>query len=226
MLGLENILNNYTQINPILKLFASKNIPLSLIVIIVILGLFLGMMMVHVSNRIYLKRFVKYKNFYTFLKEYFKTVFLLFIPLCFACFVFIFYFDITNKNINKTPLKTVFSSYYIASIEQPEETGSTIVYDTSGNQKSEKPKTIFKVYLNKIEYSHVETMSLKDNVVLKVSKVNEDSFEIILPDEKVEKIKKDDAPEVFNALKKIKDDDDNWMKINKMLRDRKVEKEE
>lgn len=30
---------------------------------------------------------------------------------------------------------------------------------------------------------------------------------LILPDEKVETIKKDDAPEVFNALKKIKIDE-------------------
>ena len=118
-----------------------------------------------------------------------------------------FYFNTINKNINKTPLKDVFSSYYIASIGQPEESGSTIVYDESGNQKSEKPKTLFKVYLNKIEDSYVETISLKDNTVLKVSKVNKDSFDIILPDEKVETIKKDDAPEVFNALKKIKIDE-------------------
>lgn len=50
-------------------------------------------------------------------------------------------------------------------------------------------------------------MELEDNVVLEVSKVNKDSFDIILPDEKVETIKKDDAPEVFNALKKIKIDE-------------------
>ena len=101
----------------------------------------------------------------------------------------------------------MFSSYYIASIGQPEESGSTIVYDESGNQKSEKPKTLFKVYLNKIEDSHVETISLKDNAVLKVSKVNKDSFDIILPDDKAATIKKEDAPEVFNALKKIKIDE-------------------
>ena len=44
MLELENILKNHTQITPILKLFASKNIPLPLIAIAVIFVLFFGMM--------------------------------------------------------------------------------------------------------------------------------------------------------------------------------------
>lgn len=222
MLELENILKNHTQITPILKLFASKNIPLPLIAIAVIFGLFFGMMGAYVSNRIYLKRFVKYKNFYTSLKEYFKTVFLLFMPLCVACFVFIFYFDVTNKNINKTPLKTVFSSYHIAKIKQPKKSDSAITYDASGNQKLEKPRTLFNVYLE--QEKGVKTMELEDNVVLEVSKVNKDSFDIILPDEKVETIKKDDAPEVFNALNKIKSDE-HYGEVMKMIRTREVTEE-
>ena len=195
------MLPDYTKINPILKLFASKNIPLPLIVITVIFGLFFGMMGVYVSNKIYLKRFVKYKNFYTSLKEYFKTVFLLFIPLCAACFVYIFYFDITNKNINKTPLKTVFSSYRIVEIKQPKKSDSVITYDASGNQKSEKPRTLFNVYLEQTK--GIKTMELEYNVVLDVTKINKNSFDILLPNGQVATIKEKDAKGVFKTLKKI-----------------------
>ena len=102
----------------------------------------------------------------------------------------------------------MFSSYRIVKIKQPKESDSNITYDASGNKENkepEKPKILFKVYLDKTK--DVKTMELEDNVVLEVSKVNKDSFDIILPDEKVETIKKDDAPEVFNALKKIKIDE-------------------
>ena len=187
------MLLNPTKINPVLKLFASRNMSLSLIILIVILGIFLGMVVIHFSKKQYLKKGSLYKKVYIFLKECFLTIFSCFAAAVITYSVFAFYFDITNKNINTTPLKTVFSSYYIASIGQPEESSSTIVYDVSGNQKSEKPKTLFKVYLNKIEDSHVETMSLKDNAVLKVSKINKDSFDIILPDDKAATIKKEDA---------------------------------
>lgn len=133
-----------------------------------------------------------------------------------------FYYNIANKNINKTPLKTVFSSYRIAKIKQPKESDSTITYDASGNQKSEKPKTLFNVYLDKTK--NIKTMELEYDVVLDVSKVNKDSFDIILPDEKVETIKKDDAPEVFNALNKIKSDE-HYGEVMKMIRTREVTEE-
>ena len=42
---------------------------------------------------------------------------------------------------------------------------------------------------------------------LKVSKSIKSSFDIILPDEKVETIKRDDAQKLSNALNKIKSDE-------------------
>lgn len=195
---------NITKINPILELFVSGKISFSLIVVMLIFFFIFAKVSQYFLNKDF-KIMSKWGKF--LFEELFMPMLFLFLGLVAVYFVITFYFDTTNKNINKTPLKTVFSSYYVASIGQPEESSSTIVYDSSGNQKSEKPKTLFKVYLNKIEDSYIETMSLKDNTVLKVSKVNKDSFDIILPDEKVATIKKDDAPEAFNALKKIKIDE-------------------
>lgn len=198
------MLPNITEINPILELFKSQKISSSLVAItFVFLLIFAKVSMYFLDKDFKIKRgWVNY-----LFKEFFLPALLVFSGVVIGYFVIAFYFNTTNKNINKTPLKAVFSSYYIASISQLEETGSTIVYDASGNQKSEKLKTLFKVYLNRIEDSYVETMSLKDNAVLEVSKVNKDSFDIILPDDKAATIKKEDAPEVFNALKKIKIDE-------------------
>ena len=121
------------------------------------------------------------------------------------CLVFVFHYETTNKAIRKTPLKSVFSSYRIAKIKQPKESDSAITYDAFGNQKSERPKTLFKVYLDKTK--DVKNIELEHDVILEVSKVNKDSFDIILPDDKAATIKKEDAPEVFNVLKKIKIDE-------------------
>ena len=212
---------NITEINPILELFKSQKIPLSLFAIMFVFFLIFAQVWLYIFD----KDFKIKRGWVNYLfKEFFLPALLLFSGVVVGYFVVAFYFNTINKNINKTPLKDVFSSYYIASIGQPEESGSTIVYDESGNQKSEKPKTLFKVYLNKIEDSYVETISLKDNAVLKVSKVNKDSCDIILPDEKVETIKKDDAPEVFNALNKIKSDE-HYGEVMKMIRTREVTEE-
>lgn len=213
------MLPNITKMNPILKLFVSKNMPLSLIILIIVLGFMTGMVIIYCSNEFCSKRFTGYKKI-------FISIFSMF--LCVATVLVInfslaFYYNIANKNINKTPLKTVFSSYRIAKIKQPKESDSTITYDASGNQKSEKPRTLFNVYLEQTK--GVKAMELEYNVVLDVSKVNEDSFEIVLPDEKAATINKDDAPEVFNALKKIKEDE-QWIKVQKMIRNRQVKEEE
>lgn len=217
------MLLNPTKINPVLKLFASRNMSLSLIILIVILGIFLGMVVIHFSKKQYLKKGSLYKKVYIFLKECFLTIFSFFAAAVITYSVFAFYFDITNKNINTTPIKTVFSSYRIVKIKQPKESDSTITYDSSGNIESEKPKTLFNVYLEKTK--DVKTMELEYDVVLEVTKVNKDSFDIILPDDKAATIKKEDAPEVFNALKKIKEDK-AWEEINKLMRNKQVEKDE
>ena len=156
---------NITKINPILELFVSGKISFSLIVVMLIFFFIFAKVSQYFLNKDF-KIMSKWGKF--LFEELFMPMLFLFLGLVAVYFVITFYFDTTNKNINKTPLKTVFSSYYVASIGQPEESSSTIVYDSSGNQKSEKPKTLFKVYLNKIEDSYIETMSLKVNTVLKV----------------------------------------------------------
>jgi len=216
------MLLNPTKINPVLKLFASRNMSLSLIILIVILGIFLGMVVMHFSKKQYLKKGNLYKKVYIFLKECFLTIFSCYAAAVITYSAFAFYFDITNKNINTTPIKTAFSSYRIVKIKQPKESDSTITYDASGNIESEKPKTLFNVYLEKTK--DVKTMELEYDVVLEVTKVNKDSFDIILPDDKTATIKKEDAPEVFNALKKIKDDK-AWEEINRLMRNRQVKEE-
>lgn len=212
---------NVIKINPILELFISGKISFSLIVVMLIFFFIFAKVSQYFLNKDF-KIMSKWGKF--LFEELFMPMLFLFLGLVTVYFVITFYFDTTNKNINKTPLKDVFSSYYIASIGQPEESSSTIVYDASGNQKSEKPKTLFKVYLNRIEDSYVETMSIKDNAVLEVSKVNKDSFDIILPDDKAATIKKEDAPEVFNALNKIKSDE-HYGEVMKMIRTREVTEE-
>lgn len=213
------MLPNITKMNPILKLFASKNMPLSLIILIIVLGFMTGMVIIYCSNEFCSKRFTGYKKIFISIFSMFLCVATAFV----INFSLAFYYNIANKNINKTPIKTVFSSYRIAKIKQPKESDSVITYDASGNQKSEKPRTLFNVYLEQTK--GVKTMELEHNVVLDVSKVNEDSFEIVLPDEKAATIKKEDAPEVFNALKKIKDDE-QWIEVQKMIRNRQVKEKE
>lgn len=44
---------------------------------------------------------------------------------------------------------------------------------------------------------------LKKSVVVNVSKINKNSFDILLPDGQVVTIKEKEAKEIFNTLKKI-----------------------
>lgn len=56
---------NITEMNPVLKLFVSKNMPLSLIILIIVLGFMTGMVIIYCSNEFCSKRFTGYKkNFY------------------------------------------------------------------------------------------------------------------------------------------------------------------
>ena len=195
--------SNITEMNPILELFMSKNPPSSLFVILFFIYLVFFVVMAGLSQ---------YTPFVRKIISWQKWLYI--VTFIAICLVFVFHYETTNKAIRKTPLKSVFSSYRIAKIKQPKESDSAITYDAFGNQKSERPKTLFKVYLDKTK--DVKNIELEHDVILEVSKVNKDSFDIILPDEKVETIKKDDAPEIFNALNKIKSDED-YMKIYKKI---------
>lgn len=136
------------------------------------------------------------------LEKAIPLIFLYFFIGITICTALAIYVDTNNKNINATPIKTVFSSYRIVKIKQPKESESNITYDASGNKESEKPKIFLKVYLDKIK--DVKTMELEDDVVLDVLKVNENSFDIILTNGQTVTIKEKDAEQIFNTLNKIK----------------------
>ena len=213
--------SNITEINPILELFMSKNPPSSLFVILFFIDLVFFVVMAGLS--LLISDFTRINKYTPFVRKIISWQKWLYIVTFIAiCLVFVFHYETTNKAIRKTPLKSVFSSYRIAKIKQPKESDSAITYDAFGNQKSERPKTLFKVYLDKTK--DVKNIELEHDVILEVSKVNKDSFDIILPDEKVETIKKDDAPEVFNALNKIKSDE-HYGEVMKMIRTREVTEE-
>ena len=195
------MLPDYTKINPILKVFVPEFLPSSMVAGLLILFLTFGLIAIGFLNRD-LNRMEKcrYTN-YLPKKSYWEIYW--FITLMVASyFLIVFYSDVIHKNINQIPLKTVFSSYRISKISQLKESNSTIIYD-----ESEEPKVLFKVYLKQIKA--VGAMPLNNDVILDVSKVNKDSFEIVLPnedeeDKKVETIKKEEAPEVYQKILKYK----------------------
>lgn len=201
-----------TEVDSIHVLFEKLNMSWMIVCLIIVVVLYLM-----------IKKYIHRKILDVDIIE--KAVVLIFVFIILGitiCTVLFIHVNTTNKNINKTPIKTVFSSYRIVKIKQPKESDSNITYDASGNKEPEKPKILFKVYLDKTK--DVKTMELEDNVVLEVSKVNKDSFDIILPDEKVKTIKRDDALEVFNALNKIKNDE-YYREIMKVIRTREVKEE-
>ena len=48
-------------------------------------------------------------------------------------------------------------------------------------------------------------VGLKGSVVINVTKVNDNSFNVLLPDDQVVTVKEKDAKEIFNTLNKIKE---------------------
>ena len=108
------------------------------------------------------------------------------------------YKEVKNNNITT---ETLFSSFHIAEINETNEFKSTVTYDKSGNKKSETPAVLYEVILNRDEKNKIA--GLKDSVVIDVTKINKNSFDILLSDDQVVTIKKEDAKEVFKTLKKI-----------------------
>ena len=104
------------------------------------------------------------------------------------------------KNNNITP-ETLFSIYRITEINETNEFKSTVTYDKSGNKKSEEPAVLYEVVLSKDEKSKIA--GLKGSVVINVTKVNDNSFNVLLPDDQVVTIKEKEAKEIFKTLKKI-----------------------
>lgn len=118
----------------------------------------------------------------------------IFAILTLACCSFFTYFSMISprinlyNKINDLSLEQVFSSYYI--------------------KKIEKTEIQSKVYLKKIKNNRNTDESiyeyLDDSVVINVSKVNKDSFDITLDGGQVVTIKKKEAEQIFNTLNKIK----------------------
>lgn len=131
--------------------------------------------------------------------------------LILAVFASFTYFTTINptiskyNKINNLSLETLFSSYHINKIEEIKNTEKTVVYDASGDKK---PETQFKVYLKKTFKNKSVGKSIYkylDNlVVINVSKINKNSFDILLPDGQVVTIKEKDAEQIFNTINKIK----------------------
>lgn len=129
------------------------------------------------------------------------------------------YKEVKNNNITT---ETLFSSYHVAEINETNEFESTATYDKDGNKKSESPAVLYEVVLIKDKKN--KNAGLKGSVVINVTKVNKNSFDVLITYDQVVTIKKEDAPEVFNALNKIKSDE-HYGEVMKMIRTREVTEE-
>lgn len=142
--------------------------------------------LVYFSNRRKDKKVAKEKA-----KEGLCVMLLLVVSILFTYFTTINPTISKYNQINNLPLETVFSSYSINKVE--------------GTKNNE---TQFKVYLKKLKNNESIEKSmykyLDDSVVINVSKVNKDSFNITLDNDQVVTIKKKDAEQIFNTLNKIK----------------------
>lgn len=142
--------------------------------------------LVYFSNRRKDKKVAKEKA-----KEGLCVMLLLVVSVLFTYFTTINPTISKYNQINNLPLETVFSSYRINKVE--------------GTKNNE---TQFKVYLKKLKNNESIEKSmykyLDDSVVINVSKVNKDSFNITLDNDQVVTIKKKDAEQIFNTLNKIK----------------------
>lgn len=109
------------------------------------------------------------------------------------------YKEVKNNNITT---ETLFSSYHVAEINETNEFESTATYDKDGNKKSESPAVLYEVVLIKDKKN--KNAGLKGSVVINVTKVNKNSFDVLITYDQVVTIKKEDAEQIFNTLNKIK----------------------
>lgn len=178
------------------------------------------------------KEKIKTKQVSDDIKKYFEDNYnnifnfvLIVIPIVFIiCFgIFSVRYD-AKKSASTLSSRAVFSTYSVYKIEQ------TVVYDSSGDIKSRKKEVLFKVYLKRnanntiINKKSLYSIIFHNFVELDITKVNKDGFGVALPDGQATTIKKDDAPEVFNALNKIKSDE-HYGEVMKMIRTREVTEE-
>lgn len=181
-------------------------------------------------NIMYYRYYLKYKtsSYKKIAKRKFLQIFcvslLVMIPILVIWLNIIISANTLYKEVKKNNIttETLFSIYHITEINETNEFKSTVTYDKSGNKKSETPAVLYEVILNRDEKNKIA--GLKDSVTIDVTKVNENGFNVLLPDDQVVTIKKEDAPEVFNALNKIKSDE-HYGEVMKMIRTREVTEE-
>ena len=213
--------------SPTLKLLTIFNLNDDVFIIFLLM---FSSLLVASINIMYYRYYLKYKtsSYKKIAKRKFLQIFcvslLVMIPILVIWLNIIISANTLYKEVKKNNIttETLFSIYHITEINETNEFKSTVTYDKSGNKKSETPAVLYEVILNRDEKNKIA--GLKDSVTIDVTKVNENGFNVLLPDDQVVTIKKEDAPEVFNALNKIKSDE-HYGEVMKMIRTREVTEE-
>ena len=160
-------------------------------------------------NIMYYRYYLKYKtsSYKKIAKRKFLQIFcvslLVMIPILVIWLNIIISANTLYKEVKKNNIttETLFSIYHITEINETNEFKSTVTYDKSGNKKSEEPAVLYEVYLNKDKKN--KTTGLKGSVIMNVTKINKDSFDVLLPNGQVTSVKEKEAKEIFKTLKKI-----------------------
>lgn len=192
--------------SPTLKLLTIFNLNDDVFIIFLLM---FSSLLVASINIMYYRYYLKYKtsSYKKIAKRKFLQIFcvslLVMIPILVIWLNIIIsantlYKEVKNNNITT---ETLFSIYHITEINETNEFKSTVTYDKSGNKKSGTPAVLYEVILNRDEKNKIA--GLKDSVKIDVTKVNENGFNVLLPDDQVVTIKEKDAKEIFKTLKKI-----------------------
>lgn len=192
--------------SPTLKLLTIFNLNDDVFIIFLLM---FSSLLVASINIMYYRYYLKYKtsSYKKIAKRKFLQIFcvslLVMIPILVIWLNIIIsantlYKEVKNNNITT---ETLFSSYHIAEINKTNEFESTATYDKDGNKKSESPAVLYEVVLIKDKKN--KNAGLKGSVVINVTKVNKNSFDVLITYDQVVTIKKEDAKEFFKVLNKI-----------------------
>lgn len=192
--------------SPTLKLLTIFNLNDDVFIIFLLM---FSSLLVASINIMYYRYYLKYKtsSYKKNAKRKFLQIFcvslLVMIPILVIWLNIIISANTLYKEVKKNNIttETLFSIYHITEINETNEFKSTVTYDKSGNKKSEEPAVLYEVYLNKDKKN--KTTGLKGSVIMNVTKINKDSFDVLLPNGQVTSVKEKEAKEIFKTLKKI-----------------------
>lgn len=192
--------------SPTLKLLTIFNLNDDVFIIFLLM---FSSLLVASINIMYYRYYLKYKtsSYKKIAKRKFLQIFcvslLVMIPILVIWLNIIISANTLYKEVKKNNIttETLFSIYHITEINETNEFKSTVTYDKSGNKKSEEPAVLYEVYLNKDKKN--KTTGLKGSVIMNVTKINKDSFDVLLPNGQVTSVKEKEAKEIFKTLKKI-----------------------